>query len=372
MTGRVRPSGSGAGFRSLSGELLDAVAGLPVDEVLLRVEWARLVPREGALDEEELDWIGTQLVALRAEGKRTGLVLTDGAVPSWMGPEAWLMPAMPGRLVDLALGLVGALGGMADVILPVEEPGAWCAAGWVVGSAPPLRRGALRDAMVAVDAMVAAHLRTAAALASTAPDVEVTWLASTGVAQVAERAVLGLPVGTSATGRAIAALASRGPGLAAGLRAEGLVQGVSPILPFGDRPPSPTGPLEAGCWAAGRALSPPATTVSEAQEAFGPGPAGLRLLHTCATIDERGRVSGLRGHHRVAQIEGALAEMSSRAPAGRLVVGEACDRWRWGSYRAREGLFGVDRTRGARGYELLPTDSAGIDVASALAGILAG
>ena len=193
MTGRVLPSGSGAGFRRDPGPILDRVIGLGVDEVLVRAEWARLAPVEGVTDESELSWLARLLSELRAAGCRTGLVLTDGAVPAWMGPEAWLMPATPERLSRLATELVASLDGLLDVVVPVEEPGAWCLAGWVAGAAPPLRVGAASDAMAALDGMLTGQLLVEGALASVAPDLEVAWLASPGLGQEAERAMLEMP-----------------------------------------------------------------------------------------------------------------------------------------------------------------------------------
>ena len=220
MTGRVLPSGSGAGFRRDPGPILDRVIGLGVDEVLVRAEWARLAPVEGVTDESELSWLARLLSELRAAGCRTGLVLTDGAVPAWMGPEAWLMPATPERLSRLATELVASLDGLLDVVVPVEEPGAWCLAGWVAGAAPPLRVGAASDAMAALDGMLTGQLLVEGALASVAPDLEVAWLASPGLGQEAERAMLEMPGTAGRLERPMRALARRSPGRAARLRAE--------------------------------------------------------------------------------------------------------------------------------------------------------
>jgi len=370
--GRVLPSGSGAGFRADPGPILAAASALPVDEVLLRVEWARLAPSEGVLDEAEVAWMAEVLGTLHAAGRRTGIVLTDGAVPSWLGPEAWLMPATPDRLATLALALVEALPGLVDAVVPVEEPGTWCLAGWVAGAAPPLRVLATRDALAALDAMMASHLLVTDALAATTPSIEVAWLASAGVAQVAERVMLGLSGGPSGLSRAIAVMAERGPGRAAELVETSDAAPAMPVLPFGADVARPSGPVAATAWAAAQTGAPLATTVAEALGTSPGGRIGLRLQHSCATIDGRGRTSRLRGHHRLAQLHGALGDLRDQdEKVGRLILGEVTDRWRWGSFTTREGIFGVDRTRGAKGYELLTTDSSGVDVAGGLIELLA-
>ncbi len=371
MIGRVLPSGSGAGFRRDPSPILERVLGLGVDEVLVRAEWARLAPAEGVVDEAEVAWLSRLLTDLRHAGRRTGLVLTDGAVPSWMGPEAWLMPATPERLAILATELVAALDGLLDVVVPVEEPGAWCLGGWVAGASPPLRVGAPSDAMAALDGMLAGLVLAEGALTSVAPDVEVAWLASPGLGQEAERAVLGLPGAGSRLERPVRSLARRSPGRTLQLRASGAGAASSAILPFGAGAPTPSAPLAAAVWRAASEAAPLAATVPSALTSAPASPVGLRMVHSSATIDERGRVSRLRGHHRLALLADALEAAAAHGGVNRLVMGEATDRWRLGSYRSREGVFGVDRTRGSVGYEVEAVDAAGIDVAAGLASLLA-
>ena len=370
MTGRVLPSGSGAGFRRDPGPILDRVIGLGVDEVLVRAEWARLAPVEGVTDESELSWLARLLSELRDAGCRTGLVLTDGAVPAGMGPEAWLMPATPERLSRLATELVASLDGLLDVVVPVEEPGAWCLAGWVAGAAPPLRVGAASDAMAALDGMLTGQLLVEGALASVAPDLEVAWLASPGLGQEAERAMLEMPGTAGRLERPMRALARRSPGRAARLRAESTASAGSIILPFGADAPTPSAPVASMLWGAAAAVAPLVGTVQSALEPAPEAPVGLRMVHSSAIIDERGRMSRLRGHHRLSLLGDALEAAIGHGGVTRLVVGEATDRWRLGSYRNREGVFTVDRTRGSVGYEVAPVDAAGIDVAAGLAALL--
>jgi hypothetical protein len=369
MTGRVLPSGAGAGHRRDATPILEAVLGLGVDEVLVRAEWARLSPAEGVVDEGEVGWLADQLRALRAEGRRTGLVLTDGAVPSWMGPEAWLMPATAERLSRLAVELVQALDGLVDVMIPIEEPGAWCLAGWVAGVAPPLRVGAVSDALAALDGMLAGQLLSEVALAEAGPGVEVAWLASTGLGQEAERAVLGQQGNGSVIDRVLRPAARRSPGRALGLAASaGGAHGA--ILPFGADAPSPIAPFASVVWSGAAAVAPLAVLVSAALDSDLPGSGGLRMVHSSAVIDERGRVSRLRGHLRLDRLASAIEEARRRGTVRRLIVGEATDRWRWGSFRSREGIFAVDRTRGSAGYELDALDAAGIDAGGGLAALL--
>ena len=99
------------------------------------------------------------------------------------------------------------------------------------------------------------------------------------------------------------------------------------------------------------------------------GAHGIRLLHADCAVDERGRVTRIAGQHRSKLIALGL-EAAASPNVTRFVVGEATDRWRWGSFAAREGIVGVDRTRGAAGFELLETDSSLIDASGELRSLL--
>ena len=82
----------------------------------------------------------------------------------------------------------------------------------------------------------------------------------------------------------------------------------------------------------------------------------------------------MRGHLRKERLTALLAAVDGLAPERRLervVIGELTDRWRWGTYRSREGIVGVDRLRGPTGAEVLDTDAAGVDAVSTMAAVLA-
>ncbi|MEI8263713.1 MAG: hypothetical protein WCG59_07710, partial [Actinomycetes bacterium] len=64
------------------------------------------------------------------------------------------------------------------------------------------------------------------------------------------------------------------------------------------------------------------------------------------------------------ELASVLGAAQSASAAGaqikRVVLGELVDRWFEGSYQSREGIHGVDRTRGPRGVTLLSSDAAGV------------
>lgn len=362
---KVVPKGIGAGLRDAPERLAEIVAGLGVDEVVVRSEWAAIEPEPGVVASEELARLGRLVGLLREAGLRTGIVLTDGSVPDWMGTEAWLTPAAPERLAAHAARLLDAVSGV-DLLVTLEEPGTYAQAAVLVGAAPPFRVGALRDGIAMADAMLAGHLEVVRAVGEEPGAPELTWIASGDAGRLVEAALLGEGIAGGWASRVLDLLVAGCPGRTAELLELGVEPG-APILPFGSPPASPPGRLGALGFAASRAIWP----IPSGAAGLSAGSHGIRLVHVDCSIDERGRVTKIAGQHRSAQI--ALGLEASRSPTvTRFVVGEATDRWRWGSFAAREGLIGVDRTRGRSGFELLETDSSLIDAAGELRALLRG
>lgn len=357
--GRVEPQGAGAGFLAVPDRLLARARDLGVDEVLLRVSWARLEPAESVYDEVEFERVAALCASVRTRGLDVGLVLCDGTLPEWLGPEGWLLPATPKRLKQLGLALCKVVGDLA-VVVAVEEPASFVAAGWLLGVAPPFRSAAVLDSLAALDAMLAGAVSLAGALSPT----PVTTLASPGILGALEATMLGQPVPPVDPWVVpmLTRAATSTPGRVGREPREALRW---PITPVGDELPLPRG--IAGLIL--RRLTMPADRSSLLEIS-----SGVSLRSVAAMIDERGRVSRLRGHLRATRLEElfeAVDAASSQSRLERVVIGELVDRWRWGTYRSREGILGVDRLRGPTGADVLSTDAAGIHAVAALAAVLA-
>ena len=82
----------------------------------------------------------------------------DAAWPAWLGLEAWLLPWVAPHVVAHARRVVGHLGDAIDGVIVFANPDAQVVGGYLEGSAPPWRRGAVEDAASArrqIDAIVA-------------------------------------------------------------------------------------------------------------------------------------------------------------------------------------------------------------------------
>lgn len=147
--GRHAGPGDGAGLWGGYEDVIDAAAGHGVRGVALGVEWARVEPRRGAVDEGALARYA--LVAERARSLSLDVtaVLVDAAWPSWLGLEAWLLPWVVPYYLEHAARVAAALPDAR--LVAFADPRGVVERGFVEGTAPPWRRGARQDAARAHD-----------------------------------------------------------------------------------------------------------------------------------------------------------------------------------------------------------------------------
>lgn len=148
----VGPADAASLWRDYEG-VLDTVAELGLCGVRLSLEWARVEPRRGELDEAALSRYGEVIAYALALGLELDVTLVDAAWPSWLGLEAWLLPWVEphvrahARRVAQLLGELA--GGDAVGIVVFAERRRLVEAGYLEASAPPWRRGAQVDAAFA-------------------------------------------------------------------------------------------------------------------------------------------------------------------------------------------------------------------------------
>jgi len=150
--------------------VLDRTAAMGCGAFGLSVEWARLEPAEGRFDVAALDRYGLILAMCRERGLTPVVTLHHGTHPWWLGEEFWLTPGAPDRFADHVRRVVDGLAGGCDRWVTVSRPDLVARAGWLVGSAPPGRRGAVSDAWAVVDNLLAAHVLAYDVLHETQPD----------------------------------------------------------------------------------------------------------------------------------------------------------------------------------------------------------
>lgn len=372
VAGFAEPTGQGVALLSNPAPLAAAARRLGLSDIVVRCDWASFEPARGAFDETAFDAMARVIAALAAEDLSVRLILTGGETPAWAGPEAWLFPATPQYFARFAGEIASRFGEHLVGIVTLEAPAEWAMAGWVGAQAPPLRTGAVLDALAALDGLLAGHLLATDTIAEHAPQLERSLLGSPGYLGALETTVLApdsdvlpsvLPdiLTTQTPGRA-----ARLFGPAAGATARWVV--------FGRGPNPVRGVLGSlGAFGAG-AESVEVGDAVAALEAAGPGTVHVALRSVVASIGADAKRTIRRGAKRCDDIDAVVMAVERARAAGHhigvVAVGELVDRWRFGTYAECEGLLGVDRFRSEAGFRIQVTDAAGVDVGAHLRAVL--
>lgn len=129
--------------------VLDFVPGLGFDGVRLTLEWARIEPRPGTVDEKVLLRYGEVLRYARGLGLDVTVVIIDAVWPSWLGLEAWTLPWTVPYVLAHARRVVDVFGDDATGFLAFAQARELVTRGFLTGTAPPWRESALNDAAFA-------------------------------------------------------------------------------------------------------------------------------------------------------------------------------------------------------------------------------
>src|ERR1700677_2717592 len=135
--------------------VLDLVPGLGFDGVRLTVEWARLEPRDGFIDDGALRRYREVVRHARSLDLDVTIAAVDSVWPSWLGQEAWLLPWVVPHVLDYVRRVVTTFADDATSFVIFAQPRELVTKGFLVGAAPPWRKSALKDASFA-NAQIAA------------------------------------------------------------------------------------------------------------------------------------------------------------------------------------------------------------------------
>jgi hypothetical protein len=176
----VRWERSGRSARAATGDfwarpepVLDRAAALGCDAFGLTVEWARLEPEEGVFDDAALERYAAILGLCAARGLTPVVTLHHATHPWWLGDEFWLTPGAPDRFAGHVARIAPRLTAACRRWVTVDHPSTVARRGWLVGAAPPGRRGAIADAWAVVDNLLTAQVLADAAIRRAQPDAVV-------------------------------------------------------------------------------------------------------------------------------------------------------------------------------------------------------
>ena len=116
QVGRVEPSGNAVGFWDRPEEALDRAAGLGCDSFRLGLEWARVEPRPGEVDDRALAGYGEIIDGCIQRGLEPLVTLHHFTHPSWLGEDFWLRPDAPERFLAWVELVLAALAGQGAAV----------------------------------------------------------------------------------------------------------------------------------------------------------------------------------------------------------------------------------------------------------------
>jgi len=173
-SGQVEPSGAACGFWHEPEQALDRAAGLGCNAFGLSLEWARVEPEDGEVDHHALDRYGSILSMCVERRLEPVVTLHDFTHPWFLGEEFWMAPGSPERFATHARRIVAALSPQCRHWITINEPNAVAIGGWITGTHPPGRHGALSDAAAVLDNLLTAHVLAYRAIKEEQPGARVT------------------------------------------------------------------------------------------------------------------------------------------------------------------------------------------------------
>ena len=156
--GRVEPSGVALDFWNRYDEHLDRAAEAGCDAFRLSVEWARCEPGPGDLDDDAFDRYAEILKGCHQRGMQPLITLHHFTHPEWLGADFWLRPEAPRLFAIWVRVAVARLRSLCHHWVTINEPNILAINSFLTGTFPPGRRLARRDAMRALDHLLAAHV----------------------------------------------------------------------------------------------------------------------------------------------------------------------------------------------------------------------
>jgi beta-glucosidase/6-phospho-beta-glucosidase/beta-galactosidase len=417
--GRVEPSGLAVDFWNRSEEHLDRAAAMGCDAIRLGVEWARVEPRPGQIDDGALDRYAEILSACRERGMEPLVTLHHFTHPAWLGEDFWLSGESPDRYASWVETATARLGPLCSTWVTLNEINALAVGSYLLGLFPPGRTLAFVDMAVALDHLAAAHVKGYDVIHRIQPHATVTTNNVSLSPYELDRMVIDVLTARSQgasrgdVGRWISARRSEWYGAIAppgGLERvlrritasqwecpQSLpcaldavwasphestldVVGIDYYAPVASQFARLPGRRTAGgrTWQPGNDLwddrVDPAGLVEYARANVAPGRGVWIVENGLCNRVRRGRsfprLDGWdRGRYLRAMLGALVDALDAGVPVGAYYHWSLMDNYEWGSYEPRFGIHGIDRERGLR---ILDTDAMGHDAAGAYRRIIEG
>jgi beta-glucosidase len=173
-SGRVEPSGIALDFWNRYEEHLDRATAAGCDSFRLSVEWARVEPEDGVIDDTALDRYAAILDACEDRGLRPLVTLHHFTHPDWLGADFWLQADAPERFAEWAGVVADHLGSRCRHWVTTNEINVLALQMYWTGVFPPGRWLNTGAAVRALDYLLGAHVLAYSELHARRPDAVVT------------------------------------------------------------------------------------------------------------------------------------------------------------------------------------------------------
>ncbi len=155
---RVARAGDANRFWQEFESQLDLVVDMGLSSFRLSIEWTRVEPREGQLDESAIEQYRCILRAIRARKLQPLVTLHHFTHPEWLGEDPWLDDVSWRKLAQWYQLAGERFGDLCDTWITSNEINIFAINTYLHGIFPPGRRGDLRATMTCIDHLLAAHV----------------------------------------------------------------------------------------------------------------------------------------------------------------------------------------------------------------------
>jgi len=169
-SGRVSPSGDANHFWSDFERQLDLVTAMELDSFRLSIEWTRVEPRDGFIDEDAIAHYRRILTAVRDRGLTPLVTLHHFTNPEWLGRDPWLNDQGWQRLADWYELAVQRFGDLCQHWITSNEINIFAINTYYHGIFPPGRRADVSATFATIDHLLAAHVRGYQRIKAVQPD----------------------------------------------------------------------------------------------------------------------------------------------------------------------------------------------------------
>lgn len=162
-------SGDACGWWGDAAPDFDRAAALGQNAHRLSVEWSRIEPRDGCIDERALERYRAMLQTLRQRGLTPMVTLHHFTNPRWLEAQGgWLNPQTLPRFARFVEQVVTALGDLCQLWCTINEPTIYAGMGYAAGRWPPGQINPLNARRVLAN-MLRGHAAAAAVIHRLSP-----------------------------------------------------------------------------------------------------------------------------------------------------------------------------------------------------------